>query len=138
MIEWRDFRPEDKEGFDPNGMTLGTEIASFDAILNMFEIHTLLDDDKPVAFIAFYEYGERVYNAFIMASKDLKPSHGRAIKKALWDGIRLKKAIRVETTSLDTPELNRWHEFLGLKCDGYKKKYFAGRDYKSWSIVDGY
>jgi hypothetical protein len=62
---------------------------------------------------------------------------GIEVKKFLQDMIVKYNPVRIETTSLDMPKLNKWHSFLGFKCEGTKRKYFAGKDYKMWSIVNG-
>jgi len=138
MIGFRDFRKEDISGFIQNGYTLGLNMSDLPDLLNHYEIYTLEDNGKAVAIAAFMEYGERLYNGFLFISSDMTARHGVIIRKFIWDNIKKRDAIRLETTSIDCPKLNAWHDFLGFTCEGVRRKYYDGKDFRMWSIVDGH
>lgn len=45
------------------------------------------------------------------------------------------KIRRMETLCLDDDLHNRWMAFLGFECEGVKRQYYNGVDYKMWGRI---
>lgn len=60
---------------------------------------------------------------------------GRRAKLWLEDTREDLALNRMETLCLDDDLHNGWMTFLGFECEGTKRKYWAGKDYKMWSKI---
>lgn len=93
-------------------------------------------DDKPVAILSFHEYDKDKYDGCIIADEDFDKNPKYAIKMK-WLINRLVKDFkpeRIQTTSEDSPALNKWHEFLGFELE--KKDYYVKNriKYNLWGM----
>lgn len=105
------------------------------AYLDKANSYTLYDD-KPIAILAFDEYDKDKYDGCIIADEDFGKNPKYAIKMR-WLVHRLIKDFkmkRVQTTSEDSPQLNKWHEFLGFKLEQKDSETHRGIKYNLWGM----
>lgn len=105
------------------------------AYLSMAHSYTLYDE-KPIAILAFDEYDKDKYDGCIIADEDFAKNPKYAIKMR-WLIKRLIKDFnmkRVQTTSEDSPKLNKWHEFLGFKLEKKDSETYRGIKYNLWGM----
>lgn len=93
--------------------------------------YTLFSDDKPIAILSFHEYEPTHFDGCILADECFgdNPKYAVMMKKLVNLLIKKYDMKRVQTTSEDSPELNKWHEFLGFSlekkhCMTHRKKPF--------------
>lgn len=114
------------------------EIRKFKKYLELAQAFTLYDEtkDKPVAVLAFHEYGEGMYYACIIASEDFgkNPKYAAKMKYLSRCLMRDFHMEYVQTKSEDAPELNRWHEFLGFKPEKKLPNHRRGKTFIIWSM----
>lgn len=60
---------------------------------------------------------------------------GRRAKLWLEDTRQDLGLHRMETLCLNDELHTRWMEFLGFECEGVKRKYWDGKDYKMWGRI---
>lgn len=103
--------------------------------LKMAYSYTLYDD-KPVAILAFDEYAEDKYDGCIIADECFSNNPKYAIKMKWLIGVLAEKmgATRVQTLSEDSPELNKWHEFLGFKLEIKDAETIKGIRQNLWGM----
>ncbi len=100
--------------------------------------HTLVSDESDVlAIICWRSYWKNNYLAFLLISEDMTAIRARALKKFIFEVIMDFGMQRVQTDSVDCPELNRWHDFLGFTLEGKRPKMLYDKDYNSWGMVKG-
>lgn len=96
--------------------------------------YTLCEDKKPIAIVSFHEYEPDCYDGFIVASDEFKkPAHAIKMK---WLITRLAEgfgAVRVQTSSENNSQLNKWHTFLGFKLEKENHFKHKGINYNLWS-----
>lgn len=92
--------------------------------------------DKPVAVIAFHFYGKGIAYGMLIGDKEYsKNPKYTIVTKCFWE--KLIKNYKIEyaqTVSEDTPELNKWHEFLGFHKEKSLPGHLRGRDFILWSM----
>ena len=92
--------------------------------------------DKPFAIIAFHFYGKCIaYGMLIGDNEYSKNPKYTIVTKCFWE--KLIKNYKIEysqTVSEDTPELNKWHEFLGFHKEKSLPGHLRGRDFILWSM----
>lgn len=100
--------------------------------------HTLVDNnDRVLAVICFQEYWRRNFYAFFLISEEIGAHGISELKDFVYQAISDLGADRVQTHSVDAPEVNRWHEYLGFTCEGKHEKMLYDKDYRSWAVVRG-
>lgn len=105
------------------------------AYLNTAYSYTLYDD-KPIAILAFDEYDKGKFDGCIIADEDFGKNPKYAIKMK-WLVNRVIEEFnmkRVQTTSEDSPALNKWHEFLGFKLEKKDCETHRGIKYNMWGM----
>lgn len=100
-----------------------------------FYKHTLEVDGKVLAVIGFKRYWGDNWLAFFLISTEMKALHARPLKNFLNNAIIDFGAKRLQTDSVDCPELNKWHKFLGFTLEGTRKKMIHDKDFNMWSIL---
>lgn len=100
--------------------------------------YTLFDTakNKPVAILAFHEYGDGMFYGAIIGSDIFggNPKYAVKMKYLIKCVIRDFKMQYVQTKSEDAPELKRWHEFLGFKPEKKLANHYRGKDFIIWSM----
>ena len=91
---------------------------------------TLEDNGEVVAIIGMYNYWGRNWYGFFLMKDGVELSHIKELKRIMFELINIKGMLRLETLSEDCPVINRWMEFLGFDCEGTKRQYINGKDYK--------
>lgn len=100
--------------------------------------HTLVGPESDIhAIICFKRYWANNWAAFFLISSDMPAISARQLKKFVDDAIIDLRAERVQTDSVDCPELNRWHKFLGFRKEGTREKMIFDRDYNMWCKMKG-
>lgn len=98
--------------------------------------YTLMADNKPIAILGFHEYEPTHFDGCIVADKHFEdnPKYAIMMKRLVNHLIDKYNMKRVQTTSEDDPQLNKWHEFLGFKLE--KKNIITYRDkpFNLWSM----
>lgn len=56
----------------------------------------------------------------------------RELRKWLFQVREDLALCRMETECIDDDLHNRWMTFLGFDCEGVKRKFYMGKDYKVW------
>ena len=97
----------------------------------------VLDDGEIVGIAGFMEYHPTCYEGFFILRENLSIDNIKQLKKLLNSLIIAYKPSRLQTTSEDCETINRWMKFLGFECEGTRKKYMYGKDFKMWSITNG-
>jgi hypothetical protein len=67
--------------------------------------------------------------------KDHQLTVVRELRKWLFQVREDLQLIRMESTCPDDELHTRWMESLGFECEGVKRKYFMGNDYRMWGRV---
>jgi len=128
----RAFRPDDYK-LKPNEFTKDY-LDNYREFIASWDKRTF-DVDGAKAIIGFLNYNENNYKGFFVISEDFKPTHLKELKKGVEGLFKELNLKRLETESLDCEELNRWHEFLGFKLEGTKRKCLNGNDYNVWGLL---
>lgn len=98
--------------------------------------HTLVSAKSDVlAIICFKRYWGNNWIAFFLISEEMPPIYARELKRFVDDAIMDLGAERVQTDSVDCPELNRWHDFLNFELEGTRKRMLYGKDFNMWARV---
>lgn len=104
-------------------------------LLAAYEGYTLLRDGTIKCILFFRNYAENNYEGFLVCSTYMSAFDGRAMKDFVNKTVNRLGVKRFETLSVDCPTINRWHQFLGMNCEGIKRKFLNGKDYKMWAAV---
>ena len=67
----------------------------------------------------------------------MPPIYARELKTFVHEAVIDLRAERVQTESVDTPALNKWHEFLGFALEGKREKMIFDNDYNQWGYLKG-
>lgn len=106
--------------------------------LQLAHAYTIYDTlkNKPVAILAFHEYGEGLFYGAIIGSDIFgeNPKYAIKMKYLIKCVIRDFKVQYVQTKSEDAPELNRWHAFLGFRQEKKLLNHYRGKDFIIWSM----
>lgn len=95
--------------------------------------HTLVGEKSDVfAIICFKRYWNNNWMAFFLISEDMPVIYARELKNFINNAMIDLRAERIQTDSVDCPELNRWHKFLGFTLEGTRKKMIFNQDYNMW------
>jgi hypothetical protein len=87
------------------------------AFLSNHYAYTIIDE-RPIAILAFFEYDKDKYDGCFIADKAFgKRKHIFEVKDAIYSMFIGFGAKRVQTTSHNTPKLNKWHKFLGFELE---------------------
>lgn len=91
-------------------------------------------DERPIAILGFHEYDKGKYDGCIIADVEFgkNPKHAIKMKKLIEQVIKEYKMQRVQTTSEDSAELNKWHEFLGFKAE--ENTVIKGVNFIKWGM----
>ena len=131
----RDFIATDIENIEVKHPEDRDILRNFMTSLETYEGKTLQKGATIKAIMFYRNYAEQNYDGFIVCSKYLTAFDSRDIKRFM-ETLKAEKGIRrIETLSLDIPTINKWHEFLGMTCEGVKKRFLNGKDYRMWSIL---
>lgn len=98
---------------------------------------TQVDGSDVACIIIAKKYWQDNYVAFFLIAKDYPPRLARELKRAVHDFIKDCNVQRIQTDSIACPLLDKWHEFIGLKCEGLREKMLQNKDFKSWAWVNG-
>lgn len=137
LYETREHSEDDLNGFVTNAYSnMGMIEALFTD--SSIEKRTLLRDGKAVAFILFRPYWPHHYNAAFVIGDGFTARDGAHLKAAMDGLISDGGALRVETESVASEIMDRWHEYLGFTLCGRKHKFLNGMDYNIWEwLKDG-
>lgn len=103
-----------------------------------FQKHTMEDDEgRVLCIVCFKRYWGDNYLAFLLISEEMMALHARELKRWIFDVMMDFGMQRVQTDSVDCPEINRWHKFLGFTLEGARLKMLFDKDYKMWAFVKG-
>lgn len=103
-----------------------------------FHKHTLEDEaGRVLCIICFKKYWKNNYLAFLLISREMTAIHGREVRRWIFNAMTDLGMVRVQTDSVDCPEINRWHKFLGFTLEGTRQKMLFDKDYKMWAFVKG-
>lgn len=103
-----------------------------------FKKHTLEDHEgRVLCIICFAKYWEDNYIGFLLISTEMTALHARTLKLWIFDVMMDFGMKRMQTDSVDCPEINRWHKFLGFTLEGTREKMMHDKDYKMWAFVKG-
>lgn len=132
----RPFASTDIRRITPNKYAEHVDIDTQLSMPDLF-IHSVVDDDSGdvVCIMAFKQYWGQNYHVSLIASDKMTFAHGKEIKQFIEEAIVDLGAKRVQTDSMDCPELNRWHEFIGFKSEGVREKMVFDTDYRMWGMV---
>lgn len=130
----REFIKEDLKNFEPN---IYSQYDDFIDIFDNYEYlkYSLIKEGKVKAILCFTNYWENNWNCFLLMCKGFEFCYAKDIKKFMQYCIKKLKPQKLETDSLDCPELNRWHKFLGFKLEGTKRKHIYGKDINMWGML---
>lgn len=95
----------------------------------------VFEEGNSKVIICFYNYNMDNYNGFFIVNDEFEPKHIKELKKCIEKLAEELQAKRLDTESMDCKELNHWHDMLGFKLEGTKRKAFNGNDYNIWSIL---
>jgi hypothetical protein len=95
------------------------------------------NDNDIVCIIVFQRYWENNYQAFFLLSRDYPVVMAKELKVFVDNAILDLGANRVQTDSVATPALDKWHEFLGFTCEGTREKMIFDKDYRCWARLRG-
>lgn len=131
----KQFNIKDLGAFLPNEFSNPDEI--FPLFLDAkYEVMTVWGIDNMVrAIICFRNYWGRCWSCFVLISRDFNKSDANRLRELMLRYIDERKAVRLQTESRSTPVLRKWHEFLGFKLEGIKRKMMFNQDYDCWAIV---
>jgi len=103
-----------------------------------FYKHTLISNESDVyAIICFKRYWKNNFLAFFLIGKDMPAIHARELKEFVDNAIEDLRAERVQTESVATETLDKWHEFLGFTLEGKREKMIYDKDYNQWGKLKG-
>ena len=93
-------------------------------------------DKKPIAILSFHEYDNNKYDGCIIADESFgdNPKYAIKMKWLIQRLIKDFKMQRVQTLSEDSPELNKWHEFLGFKLEKERCEKIKGVELNLWGM----
>lgn len=129
----RPFTIRDLEYFVPNEFSL---LDDFTQLTNpAFTVQTQFYRGKVQAILVFRNYWGRCWSGFILLSTDYSLRCAVELKRFLQQAMVDLGAQRLQTESLNHPTIKAWHEWLGFKWEGLKKKMIYNRDYDCWAIV---
>lgn len=131
----REFKTEDLDSIEVNNFGDEDLINKLKPILNVFQAWTLEDKGIVKAILFYRSYANHNYEGFVVASIFMSAFDGQELKEFIYKLINRLEIKRIETLSLDCEELNKWHRFLGFKCEGIKRKFLKNKDYKMWAIL---
>lgn len=136
MSALKPFKLEDLGSFLPN------EFSSPDEIFPLFltdcvQVQTLWGESDGLvqAILCYRNYWGACWEGFFLISQQFKPNNAILLHDMIWEGMAERKALRLQTESVSTPELRKWHKFLGFELEGVKQKMMFNRDYDCWAIV---
>lgn len=100
--------------------------------------NTLVMDNQEIgAIMLFKSYWQNCFLVFLLISEDMTPIYARELKQFLDDARIDFNADRVQTESVSTPVLRKWHEFLGFRLEGCREKMIYNKDYDQWGMNKG-
>ncbi len=102
-----------------------------------YQKFSLIEGDTVFVIVCFRNYWGKNYEAFILASNDIRRRHIIKFRDMIHKAMIEMDIDRIHTTSRACEKLDKWHEFLGLTCEGVHRKFMYGIDYKTWSILRG-
>lgn len=131
----RQMLPDDLFAMTLNEYVDLSYIESLQNVLALYESWTLIRDGVVRAIIFYRNYTENNYEGFFICSVDIDSFDAKELSGFITYIQQRLHIKRIETVSLDCDTLNRWHEFLGFTCEGVKRKFAKGRDYRMWAII---
>ena len=95
-----------------------------------------LYDERPIAILAFHKYNDGMYDGCIIADEDFgkNPKYAIRMKKLIEQVVKHFNMKRVQTTSEDSPVLDKWHTFLGFKLEKKDALIKRGIHYNLWGM----
>jgi len=131
----REFVEDDLQKIELKDFGEGDLLSKMLPVIRMYE-GTTLEEKGAVKAILFYRaYAEGHYEGFLVCAVGMTAFDGQKVKEFIYElknGLGIK---RIETLSIDSEELNRWHKFLGFVCEGTKKRFLKGKDYNMWALL---
>lgn len=137
MTMIREFIETDLCKIDVNDFGEGDLMEKMKPVVFMYEGWTLEKDGRLKAILFYRQYAQGNYEGFLVCSVYMSAFDGQQVKEFI-DKLKIRLNIeRIETLSLDCESLNKWHRFLGFTCEGTKRRFLHGKDYKMWSMLRG-
>lgn len=100
---------------------------------------TALADGRIICAYGINPYLEGVADIWLLPSVFVETKEAMRVARGAkeWlEQMREDLALhRMETTCLADELHDRWMTFLGFECEGVKRQYFGGKDYKMWGRV---
>ena len=134
----REFRISDPRMLNGNKFS-NTQGQMKDVFSNdLFFKQTLVNaEDEVLAIIAWASYSGNNFVGMFYISKDITPIAGRELRDFVHD-VRIDLNFsRLQTDSPATPELDKWHKFLGFTLEGSIDKMLDNKDYHLWGMLKG-
>jgi hypothetical protein len=134
----REFRISDPRMLNGNKFS-NTHGQMIDVFANdKFFKQTLVNSEAEVlAIIAWASYAKQNFVGMFYISKFITPIAGRELRDFVRD-VRIDLNFnRLQTDSPATPELDKWHKFLGFTLEGRRDKMVDDTDYHLWGMLKG-
>lgn len=135
MIPMDPFKMSDLGSFVPN------EWSDPDRVLDMLvdpayvTVTMRHPDGMTAAILAFTCYSADAWHGFFLISKRFTATQGKVIRAYIRSTMRTLDADRLQTDSQDSPEINKWHQFLGFTKEGTRRRMLNGKDYNMWALM---
>ena len=101
-----------------------------------FEVKSMIDETENVlAIIAYQNYWGTCWQGFLLIAQRFPFPAARTLRKLLHATMAEKGATRFQTESASATCLRAWHEYLGFKHEGTRKKMMFHRDYDLWALM---
>ena|SRR5688572_14075240 len=98
---------------------------------------TLTKDGNVYAIICFKSYWKNNFIGFFLIGEDMPAICARELKDFVDNLVVDLNIERIQTDSVDTEILNKWHYFLGFTLEGTMKKMIFDNDYNMWGFLKG-
>lgn len=131
------FQIEDLGCFLPN------EFSNPDVVLDQlvdpaFDVQTMWGDDGMVqAIICCRNYWGRNWMGFFLIANPFPVQAARTLRSYIRAAMEERDAVRLQTDSVATDCLRKWHAFMGFKLEGTREKMLFNRDYDCWALMRG-
>lgn len=126
----KDFELDDLIGFIPNELSDPRDI-SFVFSDDEYYKYTLVNGGAK-AIIVFRYNGNDDWCGFFLISEDFTPRDGILVKQFIKKTVAKYKPKRLWTVSYESPVIERWHKFLGMKRED--PIVIHGKKCDVWSI----
>lgn len=100
-------------------------------------VYKVSEDEIPIGVLFLQKYADRCYNCAFVLQPSFKNVHAKELKKRFLRILFSLSYDRIQTVSLKSEKLDRWHKFMGFSKEGEMPKFLAGKTYGIWGIVCG-